>query len=193
MSKKITSICLTVCLVLLSSTQCVSAADTHQPDGSALLKQKAELFGIGADVRVRLSDGQKIRGQISSIEDAGFTLAPLARSTTRLIRFDDTSELTLIAQKYRASGTTDASEARRAIAGLGIGRHIVVQTGDTKIHGHIRTIEMDHFVIAPDDEANLIALQYQDVRQVGKNLGVLSTIGLVAIIIVAIVVVAKVK
>ena len=193
LSKKITSICLMVCLVGISSATRVSAAEVRQQSGSDLLKQKVELFGVGANVKVKLTDGRKMKGPISSIIDDGFTLAPEPGGLTRPINYDEVSELKLATRKYEASGTPDASEARRVIAALGIGNHVMVRTASMKIHGQIKSIERDHFVILPDDQNNPVQIAYQDVQQVGKNLGILSMIGLVVVIIVVIVVVAKVK
>jgi hypothetical protein len=193
LSKKITSICLMVCLVCISSATRVSAAEAHQQSGTDLLKQKVELFGVGANVNVKLMDGRKMKGSISSIIGAGFTLAPEPGGLTRPINYEEISELKLATRKYEASGVPDASEARRVIAALGTGKHVMVRTASLKIHGQITSIEPDHFVILPDDQKNPVQIAYQDVQQVGKNLGILSMIGLVTVIVVVIIVIAKLK
>jgi hypothetical protein len=193
LSRKITSICLMVSLVAITSTQSTSGADVRQADGTALLKEKVELFGVGANVKVKLADGQKVKGPIASIVDRGFTLAPEPGRLGSPINYDQVSELTLVSKKYRASGSPDASEARRVIAALGTGNHVVVRTSDLKIHGQIMAVEQDRFVILPDDQPKPVEIAYQDVQQVGKNLGILSMIGLVTVVIIVIVVVAKLK
>jgi hypothetical protein len=182
-----------VSLILITSAQVVSGADVRQPDGRALLKEKVELFGVGANVKVKLADGQKVKGPISSIVDEGFTLAPVPGELGRPINYDQVSELTLVVRNYKASGSPDASEARRVIAALGVGNHVAVRTSALKIHGQIMAVERDHFVMLPDDQAKPVEIAYQDVQQAGKNLGILSMIGLVVVVIVVIVVVAKLK
>jgi hypothetical protein len=193
LSRKITSICLMVSLLAITTTQWVSGADVRRPDGAVLLKEKVELFGVGANVKVKLANGQKVKGPISSIVDTGFALAPEPGAISRSINYDQVSELTLVSKRYRTSGSPDASEARRVIAALGAGNHVVVRTSELKIHGQIMAVERDHFVILPDDQAKPVQIAYQDVQQAGKNMSVLSKIGLAAIIVVAIVVVVKVK
>jgi hypothetical protein len=193
MIRKITSICLTVCLVLFASTNGTTLAEAHQAGNNMLLREKAELLGIGANVKVKLFNGEKVAGRISSIDDAGFTLIPEGGTTSRQISYNETSELGYVSKAYHASATRDAAEARRVIANLGIAKHIMVRMGQLKIHGQIRDIESDQFVILPDDKADPVAIAYQDVQQVGKNLGILSTIGLVVVVIVVIAVIAKVK
>ena len=193
MVRKITTTCLMVCLVCLPSMHLASAADAYQPGDAVRLKQKVELFGIGADVKVKLADGQKMKGLISSIDDAGFALAPRDGGAARQISYNKTSALTLESKKYHASGTPDATEARRVVAALGVGTHVMVRTAELKIHGQIKAVEGDHFVILPDDQAASLPIAYQDVQQVGKNLGILSMIGLVTVVVVVIVVIVKVK
>jgi hypothetical protein len=193
MIRKINTTCLMICLVCLPSMHMASAADVYQPDDTTRLKQQVALFGIGADVKVRLADGKKVKGLISSIDDAGFALAPRDGGAVRQISYHGISALTLASNKYRASGTPDALKARRVVAALGIGTHVIVRTADLKVHGQIKAIESDRFVLLPDDQAGSLPIAYQDVQQVGKNLGILSMIGLVTVVVVVIVVVAKVK
>lgn len=180
------------CVVCFSSTQYASPAEADV-DHNALLKQKLELFGIGANVKVKLSGGERMAGSISTLDDSGFTVASEAGVLSRPIRYDETSELTLVSKKHYRSETPDAAEVRRVIAALGIGKHVMVRTDTMKFHGQIRAIEPDHFIILPDDAQAPIAIAYQDVHQVGKNLGFLSAIGLVVVVIVVLVVIAKVK
>ena len=177
----------------ISSVRWSSGADVRQPEGSALLKEKVELFGVGANVKVKLADGQKAKGPISSIVDTGFALAPEPGGAARSINYDQVSELTLVTRNYRASGSPDAAEARRVVAALGAGNHVMVRTSELKIHGQIMAVELDHFLILPDNQAKPVEIAYQDVHQVGKNLGILSMIGLATVIIVVIVLVAKLK
>jgi ribosome maturation factor RimP len=182
-----------LCLICFSSIQWTSAADVRQPGDPVRLRQKVELFGIGADVKVKLADGEKMKGIISSIDEDGFGLASPASGSARQISYNGTSELTLVSKRYHASGTPDASEARRVVAALGVGTHVMVRTGEQKVHGQIRAVDGDHFVILPDDKVDTIVIAYQDVQQIGKNLGILSMIGLVVVVVVVIVVIAKVK
>jgi hypothetical protein len=144
-------------------------------------------------VKVKLTDGRKMKGSISSIIDAGFTLAPEPGGLTRPINYGEVSELKLLSREYEASGSPDPAEARRVIAALGVGQHIMVRTAEKKIHGQIKAIERDRFTILPDDQSDPVQIAYQDVQHAGKNLGILSMIGLVTIVVVVIVVVAKVK
>jgi hypothetical protein len=98
MSRKIISTCLMVSLFSITSAQWASGADVRQPNGTALLKEKVELFGVGANVKVKRADGQKLKRPISSIVDAGFTLAPKSGGLGRPVNYDQGSELTLVAQ-----------------------------------------------------------------------------------------------
>jgi ribosome maturation factor RimP len=193
MIRKITSIFLMVCLIGLSTAYRAVGAEVHSPDSSGLLKQKVELLGIGANLRVKLADGQKMKGQVSSLDDTGFTLEPQSGGLSRQVDYGEITELALLTRNYRASGAPDASEARRVIVALGVGQHVMVRTTEMKIHGQIMTVERDHFVILPDDQANPVRIAYQNVEQAGKNLGILSTIGLVVVVIAVIAIVSWAK
>ena len=190
MVRKAASICLMVCLVWISSSYRVTAAEVHSPDHQALLKQKVDLFGVGANVKVRLAGGEQLKGFISSIDDGGFALTAENGGGSRQVNYDQVSQLTLLIKKYKASGAPDATEVRRVVAALGAGRHVMVRTAPASIHGQIVAVERDHFTILPDDQDVPVQVAYGDVQQVGKNFGILSTIGLVVVIIAVIAIVS---
>lgn len=190
MVRQAISICLMVCLAWISSAYQVSAAEANPADHRALLKQKVDLFGVGANVKVRLAGGEKLKGFISSIDDGGFALTAENGGENHQVPYDQVSELTLLIKKYRASGTPDPAEVRRVVAALGAGKHIMVRTTPGSIHGQIVAVERDYFTILPDDQDIPVQVAYGDVRQVGKNFGILSTIGLVVLIIAVIAIVS---
>ncbi len=39
------------------------------------MKQQADLFGVGANVKLKLAGGKKLKGSIQGIEDGAFVLA----------------------------------------------------------------------------------------------------------------------
>jgi hypothetical protein len=193
MSRKITSIFLMACLIGLSTAYPAVGAEGQSPEGRELLKQKVELLGTGANLRVTLADGQKMKGHVSSLEDTGFTLKPRKGGISRQVSYGEITELALLTKSYRASGAPDASEARRVIVALGVGQHVMVRTAEMKIHGQITAVDRDHFVVLPDDQANPVQIAYQNVEQAGKNLGILSTIGLIVVAIAVIAIVGWAK
>jgi hypothetical protein len=193
MHQRVISISLMVSLMCLSTAPLASADVMRRAGDAALLKQKIELCGVGTSVKVKLVKGRKIKGTVASIGETGFAVEPEKGVSRLQANYDQISELSFTVKGYKASGKPDASEARRVVAALGAGSHVMARTTEEKIHGRITAVESDHFVILPDDQVKSVEISYQDVQQVGKNLGFFSTIGIIVVAIVVIIVVNKVS
>ena len=82
--RKHTVIGLVICLMQLSLADVALSADTTVPNPS-LTRQRVDQFGVGAKVKVELTNGKKFKGSIQSVEDSGFLLAAAkAGSPTRV-------------------------------------------------------------------------------------------------------------
>ena len=185
--RKTTAIWLVVSLFYLSSLQATA------PAGPALMKRKVDLFGVGASVKLKLADGEKLRGSIEAIKDENFVLDQGQGASERLIAYDQVADLDLTKHRYRARGQTDLLEAKRVVAALGVGKHVVVNTtGGRELHGYIQAIEPDHFTVLPDREAAPVQILYSEVRHVEKNLSAGATLVLVILIVAAVAVVSTV-
>jgi hypothetical protein len=91
------------------------------------------------------------------------------------------AQLRLAKLTYRASGQVDPAEAKRVVAGLGVGKHIMVKTAaGQEFHGNIQAIEPDQFIMLPDHQAAPVQIAYNDVRQLGPNLSTGAKIGIIA-------------
>ncbi len=183
-------LCLAAWLTFPAFANWAFGADASTPEVTAAVKERVELFGVGAPVKVKQIDGQKTKGIISSISDTGFALTPEAGGPDLQIGYDQTAEMKLASKKYFTSGSPDVAEARRVIAALGPGKHVMIRTPDTKIHGQIVSVDRDYFVILPDDRTDMLYIQYQDVQQAGKNLGIFSTIGVIVVVIVVVAIIS---
>ena len=69
--RKHTVIGLVICLLQLSLADVAWSADTTVPNPT-LTRQRVDQFGVGAKVKVELSNGKKFKGSIQSVEDGGF-------------------------------------------------------------------------------------------------------------------------
>ena len=66
--RKHTVIGLVICLMQLSLADVALSADTTVPNPS-LTRQRVDQFGVGAKVKVELTNGKKFKGSIQSIEE----------------------------------------------------------------------------------------------------------------------------
>jgi len=182
------SVGLVVALLHLSLADVAWSAGKAAPPGPTAVKQQVDLFGVGANVKLKLADGKKLKGSIQGIEDGAFVLASKqeASPTTR-VAYDQVAELKLAKVTYKTSGKPDAAETRRVIAGLGVGRHIVVKTTDgAEYHGKVVAMGADHFTILPDHQRAPIQIAYSDALLLSPNptkgtwiaIGVLAGIGI---------------
>ena len=180
--RQFTAVVLVGCLMQVSLLEANTAS--HQT-----IKQQASLFGAGAKVKLKLTSGKKLEGSISAIEDDGFLLASQPGTSPARIEYAEVAQLKLRNLSYRASGQPDAAEARRVVAGLGVGKHVMVKVGEKKLRGHIGAIEEGHFTLLPDREAAPVQIAYNDVRQVGKNPSTGATIAIAAAAVAATVII----
>ncbi len=188
--RNMTAVTLVVCLFHLSFSASLMATTTTSP---ILIKQQADQFGIGANVRLKLVGGEKLRGSIQAIEDGTFLLAPDPDKQPRRIGWEQVSELRLAKRVYRASGEPNPIEAKRVVLALGVGKHVAVKTaGGKKLHGHIQAIEADHFTLLPDNQPAPVQIAYNHATYIEKNLSMGATIVLVVLIAAAVVVTATV-
>ncbi|MFB3920123.1 MAG: hypothetical protein ACE145_00290 [Terriglobia bacterium] len=156
-------------------------------------KQSVNLLGEGAQVKVKLTDGAKLKGAINQVNDEGFTMMAENWQTPRTIAYDQIAELKPAKRSYKASGEINAPEARRAVVGLGVGEHIMVKfDGNRELHGNIRSIGMDRFTILPDNEQTPVEVAYDSVQVVHKNLSAGATLVLVLAVAAAAIIAAVV-
>ena len=186
------SVGLVVGLLHLSLADAAWAVKTPPPDPTAV-KQQVDLFGVGANVKLKLADGKKLKGSIQSIEDGAFLLASKPEASPTRVGYDQVAELKLAKVTYKTSGQPDATQTRRVIAGLGVGRHIVVKTADgAEYHGKVQAVEADHFTILPDHQKVPVQIAYSDTALLSPNptkgtwiaIGILAGIGVAVLVTV---------
>lgn len=146
-------------------------AQTQGQPSNKRTKQQLQLLGVGAAVKLKLASGEKLRGSIRAIDADSLDLISRREGLPRRITYDEVTELKLAKLTYRSSGQPNAEEARRVVAGLGVGRHIAVKvTSGKKCRGHLQAINEDQFVLLLDREAKLVEIVYSDVQELGPNL-----------------------
>jgi hypothetical protein len=117
----------------LFTVQSLTAATPFNPSS---IRRQAEQLGPGAHIRLRLANGEKMAGSIEAIQDGGLVVKGGQESTPNLIAYNQVA----------------VPAARRVVAALGVGQHIVVkESGAKSIHGHIQAIDEERFVLLPDN------------------------------------------
>ena len=176
-----------ICLLQLSLADAAFSADTTVPNPT-LTRQRVDQFGVGAKVKVELTNGQKFKGSIQSIEEGRFLLAAAQAGSPTQVPYADVAKLNLTKNTYNAKGQPDSVEVRRVVAELGVGHHIMVKTvAGKEYHGNIQTISQNDFTLLPDHQTTPVQIAYNDMVQLGPNL---STTAKVVIVVVVAAVVA---
>ena len=130
--RKYTVIGLVVCLMYLPLADVGLAANETRLPNPGLTKQQVGKFGVGANVKVELASGKKVKGSIQSVEEGGFLLASNHAGSPTRVAYDEVSQLKLTKVTYKSKGQPDAAEVKRVAAGLGVGHHIMVKTAEAK-------------------------------------------------------------
>ncbi len=161
-------------LCVLSGGVKLQAKELPNPD---VLKQRVEQFGVGTELKVKLANGQDLRGAVESVGAETFVVALNENGGSREVSYDELRKVNYPKRGYKAEGHPDPIAAKRMVVQLGVGEHIMVQTGpDTKLRGHIREIHDDHFVILPDHQNAAVQVPYNSILKVNKNLSLGGTI-----------------
>lgn len=151
----------------LADTVCSAKSDTPNP---ATIKQQVDQLGVGAKVRIRLTDGKKLNGTILAVEDNTFQVEAKGASATSLA-YEQVAQLKTARNTYRNNGSVEVVEVRRVVIGLGVGRHIMVKmVGGQEYHGTILTIGSDTFKVLPDRQSSPVEIPYRETLQLGPNL-----------------------
>ena len=162
--------------LLLSHTPVAFAADSLRESAMRAAGQlraeghpqrRVELLGVGAAVEVRLANGQKLDGSITSIDSGSFALS-FRHGEVRRITYGEVAESRLVSAK--ASGPPKVTEAKRVAAGLGAGRHVAVKmTSGQTFRGHIQTVHEEHLVLLRDQATIPIDIAYEEVQALGPG------------------------
>lgn len=154
------------------------------------MKQQIDQFGVGANLKVQLADGKKLKGSVVALGEDGFELKAKSSDTPRHIAYNNVNQVKLAKLKYRAKGTPDAVEARRVVLGLGVGHHIQVKTtAGREYHGNIQVIDSDSFTMLPDHQTAPVQIAYSEVLNLGPNMSRGSEIALAVGVVAAVVLV----
>ena len=145
---------------------------------------------MGANLKVQLADGKKLKGSVVALGEDGFELKAKSGDAPRHIAYNNVNEVKLAKLKYRAKGVPDAVEARRVVLGLGVGHHIQAKiTAGKEYHGNIQIIGTDSFTMLPDREAAPVQIAFAEVQYVEQNLSKGAQIG-IAVAVVGVLVLA---
>lgn len=161
------------------------------PANTVSMKQQLTDFGVGADLKLKLAGGKKMRGSIEALDDSGVVVAEHGKKNLH-IPYTEVAQVKLAERAYRAKGQPDALQASRVVVSLGVGRHAVVKFLGRELHGHIQLIGPDSFTLLPDHSVTPVEIAYSDVSYVEKNLTAGATIVLVVLIVAAVVVITSV-
>jgi len=161
---------LVVCVIYLPMADTgLAATDTRLPN-PGLTKQHLAEFGVGAKVKVELTNGKKYRRSIQSIGDGEFLLASAKAGSPARIPYGNVAQLNLAKNTYKAAGQPDSVAVRRVVTELGVGHHIMVKTSEAKeYHGNIVAIGAESFTVLPDHTTAPVQIAYNTVRQMGPN------------------------
>jgi hypothetical protein len=135
------------------------------------VKQRVELFGVGADVEVLLPSGETLEGAIGDIGVDSFVLLQGRERTSRPVPYDRIAELKFARSTYRASGSPNAAEVRLVALGLGVGEHVAIRVKSGRTYrGNLQAMNESHLVLLPDRQDSAVQIAYADVDRMGPNL-----------------------
>jgi hypothetical protein len=161
---------LAACMLVLPFGDLAVSLQAKAPKEPTALKQKVELLGVGANVKVQPKNGPQLRGSISAIEDNGFRLGSKGTASPEFVSYDQVSFLEYIHGSYKAAGQPDPVEARRVIAGHGIGQRLTLTlSGSPALTGRTQVVDQEHFTFLPDHQSQPVQISYTDLQHAKRK------------------------
>ena len=164
---------------LVKQPKMVSAPRGHRsnktPSNFTSAKQQVDLLGVGAKVKIKLTDGKKLQGKIKAVDDEGFFLNARWGAKPRRITYNQVVRLnpTKLKPSHQALRYRPApAEVREMVTGLGVDNHVRVElAGGKKYRGRIQAIEPDQFTIFRLGiiKSSTLRIAYRDVRRVKQQ------------------------
>jgi hypothetical protein len=136
----------------------------------ASLREKAEFFGPGAQIRITLRGGSSAadqgEGEIDEISESSFKLKT-KESGLLMYEYRQLESLHLKQVSYKSIGQPDPVQVRRVAYELGIGNKVNLDLIDLKrFSGIIQSFEKESFVVASNK--NPVSVQYGEVKAIDK-------------------------
>jgi hypothetical protein len=153
------------------------------------IQRRVHELGQDAEVKLKLTDGSKRRGHVTSIGSDGFDLQEPHGRTAQRIAYGEIASLDLAKRVYRSNQGRDPVAARRVALALGPGHHVLtrVQSGKT-YRGLIENIDDRQLTLHLDRTGDAVAIPYAEIDHLEQNLSRLAKIGIVAAVAVGVVV-----
>jgi hypothetical protein len=76
------------CILILPLNNVAAQPQPTTPSNLSSIKQQVQQIGIGAEVKLKLAGGEKVRGNIQAMDDQGFVLGSGQQASHRRINYD---------------------------------------------------------------------------------------------------------
>jgi hypothetical protein len=143
----------------------LAQAETAKGWRGEYYRQRIAAFGQEAQVKIQLSNGDKLRGTIVSFDDTQFDLSTKNKRPPQRILFEDLDDLK-VTQLLYADATSRPDRARSAVRELGVDQGVKVRllSGKTE-KGRIRRTREDHFELASKQSGEILMIAYDRVER----------------------------
>ena len=168
--QKAIAIGLVACILVLPISDLGVSLQAKAPKEPTALKQKVELLGVGANVKVQPKNRPELRGSISAIEDNGFRLGSKGTASPEFVSYDEVLFLDYVHGSFKTAGQPDPVEARRVIVGRGIGYGLKLKLSDGRaLTGRTQAVDREHFTFLPDHESQPVQINYTDLQHAKRK------------------------
>lgn len=141
-----------------------SAAIEEAEPATAPVEQKVHQLGVGATVKVKLRDGQKIRGLIQGIEPEHFLLDCAGEGCPARIPYGAVRKVKSAKHLYEADSEPDEVQAAWAVGAVGVGGRAKVE----RLRGSVLSLDQEHFALLLDHAETPRQIAYHEVRGVSE-------------------------
>jgi hypothetical protein len=145
------------------------------------IQRRAAAIGQGADIKLKLIDGNRHRGVVDRIGPHWIDLRESPNHPVRSIEYAQIASLEIARRVYRSHTERDPIAAYRVALALGPDHHVLTRVRSGKTYrGHIQDIDLRGLTLRLDRTANSVTIPYEEIDHLEQNLSRLAKIAIVA-------------
>jgi hypothetical protein len=145
------------------------------------IERRIAELGEGAELKLKLTDGKKLRGIVDTIGVDGIAMRNSHGLPVQDITYAEIASIEATKRTYRSDSGPDLIAAYRVAVALGPGHHVLARVRNGRTYrGHIEEVNSESLTVRLDRTGQPVVIPYAEIDHLEQNLSRLAKIGIIA-------------